>query len=136
MTHRHAAALRAAMTAAEHALWARLRRKQIAAGDGENADGVRFRRQVPLGPFIVDFACFAARLIIEVDGGQHAADASLADDAKRDGWLAAQGFRVLRFWNHEVLADVDGVVAVIDAVVRQRLAAAPPPAPSREGRGE
>ncbi len=129
MPHPHAAELRASMTAAECALWARLRRKQIAAGSVERADGVRFRRQVSLGPFIVDFACFAARLIIEVDGGQHAAEAGRSNDAKRDGWLVAEGFHVLRFWNHEVLGNIEGVVAVIDKAVRQRLAESPPPDP-------
>ena len=121
MVHRIAAHLRANMTAAERLLWSRLRRRQIG--------GVRFRRQVPLGAFIVDFACFAARLIVEIDGGQHALAAGRERDAARDAWLVGQGFRVLRFWNHEVLGNLDGVLAVIDAAVCERLS--PPPAPSR-----
>ncbi len=125
MVHRIAAHLRANMTAAEQLLWSRLRRRQIG--------GVRFRRQVPLGAFIVDFACFAARLIVEIDGGQHALAAARERDAARDAWLAGQGFRVLRFWNHEVLGNLDGVLAVIDAAVCERLS--PPPAPCHKGRG-
>ena len=65
--------------------------------------GHKFRRQQPLGPFIVDFVCLERKLVIEVDGGQHADQQQ--DDARRTGWLEDQGFVVLRFWNHEVLAE-------------------------------
>lgn len=101
------------MTDAERRLWAWLRRKQI--------DGYRFRRQVPLGPFIADFVCFDARLIIEVDGGQHAD--IVAQDARRSAWLERQDFRVLRFWNNEVLTDAEGVIALI----RRALVGGDPP---------
>lgn len=91
------------MTEAEQALWKLLRRKQI--------DGHRFRKQVPIGKYIVDFACLDARLIIEVDGGQHS-DAAIVD-AERDVWLRSQHFRVLRFWNNDVLKNPDGVMQVV-----------------------
>jgi len=100
--------LRRNPTDAEARLWARLRRKQI--------DGHRFRRQVPLGPYVADFVCLDARLIIEVDGGQHDERAEL--DAWRTAWLEANRFRVLRFWNNDVLQNIDGVVETIRAALR------------------
>src|SRR5207237_1976950 len=99
--------LRAGMTDAEVRLWMRLRMDQI--------EGCRFRRQVPMGPYVVDFACFKARLVIEVDGGQHAA--AVEQDDRRSGWLMARGFRVLRFWNTDVLQDTDGVLDSIRAAI-------------------
>jgi very-short-patch-repair endonuclease len=97
------------MTDAELRLWAHLRAGQI--------DGYRFRRQVPIGPYTVDFACLKAHLVIEVDGGQHA-DARDRDD-RRTAWLASQDFRVLRFWDNDVLLHTDGVVETIRAALRQ-----------------
>jgi very-short-patch-repair endonuclease len=97
-----ARALRQTMTDAERKLWYALRDRRFA--------GVKFRRQVPLGPFIADFVCFEERLVIEVDGGQHAE--SLRDRG-RDRWFAANGFRVLRFWNNQVLSNLEGVATVI-----------------------
>jgi len=105
-TH-HARDLRQNMTDAERRLWRELRCGSL---------GARFRRQVPIGPYIVDFACFPRRLVIEIDGGQHLGDTR---DQARDAWLADQGFRVLRFWNHEVLKNVEGVLEVIAAKVRR-----------------
>jgi len=87
-----ARALRRNPTEAERRLWSRLRHGQL--------DGFRFRRQVPLGPYIADFACLSARLIVEVDGGQHASRSE--QDGRRTTWLESSGFRVVRFWNHEV----------------------------------
>lgn len=109
------------MTDAERLLWHHLRRDVL---------GVRFRRQVPLGPFIVDFACFAARLVVEVDGGQHLESCR---DSDRDRWLESQGFRVIRFWNHEVLQRTVEVLAEIDAKVseRKRPPTCPPPEPAQ-----
>ncbi|MCG8359259.1 MAG: DUF559 domain-containing protein [Kiloniellales bacterium] len=95
--------LRTTMTDAERRLWSRLRRQQL--------EGYRFRRQVPLGPFVADFACLAEKLVVELDGGQHAIDA--AKDRRRDAWLANRNYRVLRFWNHEVMRNIDGVLAEI-----------------------
>lgn len=79
--------------------------------------GVKFRRQQPIGQFIVDFVCLERKIIIEVDGGQHAEQQS---DSQRTRWLEDQGFRVLRFWNNEVLSNIDGVVQVISAAFEDR----------------
>jgi very-short-patch-repair endonuclease len=100
-------------------LWSYLRRKQL--------DGFRFRRQQPIGPYIVDFFCPAVKLIIEVDGGQHAVNEKA--DASRTHWLEERGYRVARFWNNEVLANTDGVIwAILEA-----LRAYPPPYPPPQG---
>jgi very-short-patch-repair endonuclease len=95
--------LRVRATQAEIRLWSRLRRKEI--------DGFRFRRQQPIGAYIVDFFCPEARLIIEVDGGQHGEDNER--DAARTEWLERSGYRVMRFWNNDVLARTDDVLATI-----------------------
>jgi very-short-patch-repair endonuclease len=87
---------------AEVKLWSMLR--------GQRLGGLKFKRQEQLGDYIVDFVCFGARLIVEADGGQHAESNS---DAVRDAWLTAQGFRVLRFWNNDILGNPDGVARVI-----------------------
>jgi len=90
------------MTDAERFLWSKLRRRSL---------GVKFRRQEPLGPFIVDFVCYEKRLVIEVDGGQHARQRMR--DQERDRVLQGMGFRILRFWNPEVLHNIDGVLQKI-----------------------
>src|ERR1051325_10359292 len=108
MASTNARRLRSASTDAERRLWEKLRRRQL--------DGWRFRRQVPLGNYVVDFACFENRVIIEVDGGQHNAVADA--DAVRTNWLESQNFRIIRFWNNDVLANVDGVLEVIRAALR------------------
>ncbi|HLY57190.1 MAG TPA: DUF559 domain-containing protein [Stellaceae bacterium] len=95
--------LRANQTDAEAKLWQHLRRKQIG--------GLRFRRQFPLGPYIVDFVCVGKQLVIELDGGQHAD--RIAEDGHRTEWLRSRGFEVIRFWNNEVLSNTEGVVAAI-----------------------
>ena len=112
MANERARALRGNLTDAERRLWNHLRRKQI--------DGHRFRRQVPIGPYIADFVCLDAKLVIEVDGGQHNDNAH--NDARRTALIEAQGFRVLRFWNNDVLGNTEGVLEVI----RQSLADPPP----------
>ena len=89
------------MTDAEKCLWRAMRGTTL---------GVRFRRQAPIGPFIVDFVCLEKKLVVEVDGGQHA-DSAL--DRNRDAWLEREGFRVLRFWNHEVLGQLNAVLETI-----------------------
>src|SRR6516165_9154524 len=96
-----ARALRGNMTHPERALWKELRDYKL---------GWRFRRQFPIPPYIVDFACIEARLIIEVDGGQHARP---GDHDLRDGELQRDGWRVLRFWNNEILASREGVLRTI-----------------------
>lgn len=116
--------LRSTMTEAETKLWQQLRAKRF--------EDFKFRRQVPIGPYIADFVCFARRLVVEVDRSQH--DGS-AHDARRDAWMAAQGFRVLRFWNNSVLTAMDGtLLAIHDALNEAPLPAAPrPPSPARGG---
>jgi very-short-patch-repair endonuclease len=79
--------------------------------------GSKFRRQRPMGPYIVDFISFAHRLIIECDGGQHADN---PNDAKRDAGFASQGFRTLRFWNNDILANPEGVLTTILLALGQR----------------
>jgi very-short-patch-repair endonuclease len=113
MASHRARALRGAPTDAEMRLWSRLRNRQL--------QGFRFRRQQPIGGFIVDFFCPAAGLIIEVDGGEHADRA--ASDETRTRWLEARGYRVLRFWNNDVLANTDGVVLTIGSALETCLSA-------------
>ena len=92
--------LRQNPTDAELRLWANLRGRQMC--------GFKFRRQHPIGPYIVDFYCHEARLSIEIDGGQHGQDNHY--DEKRTAYIEAQGVRVLRFWNNQVLAETEGVL--------------------------
>jgi very-short-patch-repair endonuclease len=98
-----ARSLRQNMTEAERRIWQMLRSHQMA--------GYGFRRQVPIGRYIADFVCHEARLIVEIDGGQH--DRSSPREVARSGFLQNEGYRVLRFWNNEILANPDGVHAVI-----------------------
>jgi very-short-patch-repair endonuclease len=79
---------------------------------GKNLEGIKFRRQAPIGAYIVDFVAFERRLVIEVDGGQHAEEEK-DKDILRDAWLSSQGFTVLRFWNNEVLQNLEGVLETI-----------------------
>lgn len=95
-----ARALRRHATDAERRLWHRLRRQQV--------EGARFRRQQPIGPYIVDFFCYEQRLVIEVDGGQHTEQTEY--DLARTNYLKDNGLRVLRFWDNEVLLDIDAAV--------------------------
>ena len=80
---------------------------------GGRQHGLKFRRQDPIGPFIADFVCEAARLVVEIDGSQHADNAEY--DERRTRWFESRGYRVLRFWNGEVTADLDSVLRVIVA---------------------
>jgi very-short-patch-repair endonuclease len=102
---RAARALRRNATSAERCLWQALRRKQIC--------GFRFRRQVILGGFIADFACFEARLIVEVDGATHSTEEEVRRDLRRTDALATEGFAVLRFANDDVYRNLDGVAETI-----------------------
>jgi very-short-patch-repair endonuclease len=90
------------MTPAEHHLWARLRQRRLG--------GCRFRRQHPLGPYIVDFACLEKHLVVEVDGSGHLDSVA---DVRRDDWLRQHGFMVVRCWNHDVLDRTELVLEVI-----------------------
>jgi very-short-patch-repair endonuclease len=123
--------LRARMTDAERKLWFALKDRRFAA--------FKFRRQVPIGPYIADFLSFELRLIIEVDGGQHA---NSVRDVERDNWLVQNEFRVLRFWNNDVLQNLEGVLVSLT----EQLVGTPhpssrsretPPSPARgEGKKE
>jgi very-short-patch-repair endonuclease len=90
-------------TDAEIKLWSHIRAKQL--------EGFKFRRQQPLGNYIVDFICLEKRLIVELDGGQHATNRD--KDIERDNWLTNEGFHVLRFWNNDVLINHEGVLSEI-----------------------
>lgn len=104
---RYARAMRGNATLAETMLWNALRNKQL--------EGFKFKRQVPLDGYILDFVCFDARLIVEVDGHQHAESEG---DARRDAWFQSQGFRVFRVWNGEVERNLDGVCLTILSELR------------------
>ena len=109
--------MRTAPTDAEARLWQILRAKRLA--------GYKFRRQLPIDSYIADFACLRHRLIVEADGGQHGGER----DARRDAYLKAQGFRVLRFWNNEIFTNEEGVLTVILSALEASAAAS-----SRDGR--
>jgi very-short-patch-repair endonuclease len=113
--------LRQDMTDAEKRLWFRLRRRQVG--------GHRFRRQVPIGTYIADFACLASRLVVELDGGQHNELDQETLDVKRTDWFETRGYRVLRFWNYEALGEMDGVMEAISNAL------SPSPASRRAGVG-
>jgi very-short-patch-repair endonuclease len=120
--------LRREMTDAERKLWSVLR--------GANLEEAKFRRQQPIGPFIADFVCQDRRLIVEADGGQHSESKS---DERRTAFLESKGYRVLRFWNNDILSNLDGVAQMIaTALSTPHPAPAAPelPSPSRgEGFG-
>ena len=115
--------MRAAPTEAEKKLWWHLRHRFT-------TEGTHFRRQVRLGPYIADFVSHRAGLVIEVDGGQHG-DNAIAD-TQRTRFLESEGYRVLRFWNNDVLGNIDGVLEVI----QNAITATPTPNPSPQGGGE
>ncbi len=111
--------LRKARTDAEAALWWRLRNRRLG--------GVKFRRQHAIGPFFVDFACPERMLVVELDGGQRVEQARYDDG--RTAWLRSRGYSVLRFWNDDVLADLDAVLESILMQLSVPVAAAPHPSP-------
>ena len=114
---RTARRLRSDPTEAEKHLWHVLRSKSL---------GVKFRRQAVIGRYIVDFACFEKKLVVEVDGGQHCESQR---DITRDEWLSNQGFKVLRFWNNDVFANLEGLFQKIEECL------IPPPGPPPPGGG-
>ena|SRR5260221_5626537 len=118
---------RANMNDAEKLLWSRLRAHRM--------DGRKFRRQHPLGRYIVDFVCLDSRLIIEVDGDSHGDDRREALDTQRTAFLEKLGFRVLRFWNDYVLTDLDNVTETIFDALGGTARPSPQPSPLR-GEGE
>ena len=129
-----ARSLRHRLTDAERKLWYLLRNRRFS--------DAKFRRQVPLGPYVADFLSFERHVVVEVDGGQHAGAAS---DQVRDDWFRGQGFTVVRFWNNDVLKNLEGVATMLLEIVNTNtphpasppLAAVTPPSPTRgEGKGE
>ena len=102
-----ARSLRQSSTEAEKVLWQHLRNRQL---------GYKFRPQVPRGSYIADFLCFEKKLVIEADGSQHRDN---PNDQIRDAWFEAQGYRVLRFWNSEILQDTEGVLEVIQHALNE-----------------
>jgi very-short-patch-repair endonuclease len=117
----NAKTLRTNQTEAEQRLWHHLRAHRFM--------DLKFKRQKPIGRYIVDFICVEQHLIIEIDGGQHAGQTEY--DQRRDAWLRSQGYTVLRFWNHEVMQQLEGVLEQI----RSTIALSPGPSPT-SGRGE
>jgi very-short-patch-repair endonuclease len=115
--------MRTSLTEAERKLWWHLRHRL-------KTPDTHFRRQVRIGRYIADFACHGTRLIIEVDGGQQATQAGA--DLERTKTLEAQGYRVLRYWNNEVLTNIDGVLEDI----HRAITTTPTPNPSPQGGGE
>ena len=122
MSTARARILRKNTTDAEQKLWSKIRKRQM--------DGFKFRRQCPLGPYVVDFACYEKKLVVELDGGQHAYREM--EDAKRTESLLAIGFRVLRFWNHQVFESLDAVLQDIFAALTSTPHPSPPPQGGRE----
>ncbi len=90
-------------------------------------EGTHFRRQVPIGPYVADFACLAARLVVELDGAPHSREDVAERDCKRQAWLEGEGFRVLRFWNGELDGNMEGVLDTIYAALHGSPAAEPRP---------
>ncbi len=116
--------LRQVMTEAEKHMWYHLRAHRLL--------GFKFKRQKPIGPYVVDFACPALRLVIEIDGGQHSIDAD--EDSIRDRWLRKHGYTVLRFWNNEVMENLEGVMEAIASAASPDSPSPPAPLPiSGEG---
>jgi len=116
-----AKALRKNPTESEQLLWKHLRMKQL--------EGVKFRRQEPIDNYIVDFISLEHRLVIEIDGSQHAESKA---DLQRDEYLKREGFKVLRFWNNEVLNNIEGVIETVFNELKEHPS---PLIPSRKGRG-
>lgn len=102
--------LRREMTEVERQLWYKLRDRRLG--------GHKFVRQMPIGPYVADFCCREARLVVELDGAQHAASER---DGRRDSYLVGQGYGVLRFWNQEVMGGIDDVCETILAALDGRL---------------
>ena len=119
--------LRRTMTRAETLLWRYLKAHHV--------DDLGFRRQVPIGAYIADFVCYAAHLVVEVDGESHDFGSRQAHDATRDAWFAAQGYAVLRFTNEQVMRSLMGVVEVIRQTAAQRLPVPPSPTLPHKGGG-
>ena len=125
-TLNQAKVLRKNMTAQEKILWNLLRNNKFY--------GLKFRRQVPIGNYVVDFVCEIHNLIIELDGGQHNKSDNIDYDKKRTKFLESKGYTVLRFWNNEIDNNIDGVCEIIHRTIfKKRLTPHPNPLPMVEG---
>jgi very-short-patch-repair endonuclease len=120
MSSNHARALRQRMTDAERLLWRHLRDRSLG--------GWKFRRQYPVGSYVVDFICLEKNVVVEVDGGQHAENEEL--DLQRSAYLNKMGYRVLRFWSNEVLQETEAVLTAIFAILANGKQNSPSPRPS------
>ena len=116
LSHRleRARRLRRNITDVERFVWGQLRNRRLA--------GFKFRRQVPIGPFIVDFVCEEKRLVLELDGGQHNDAAAKDYDDARTAWLKAENYQVMRYWNHEVKPDWDLIAEHLAETLQKRIA--------------
>jgi very-short-patch-repair endonuclease len=124
MASEFARALRNAPTNAEYKLWPLLRKKNVC--------GVRIRREIPIGPYVADFVCWPAKLVVEIDGDSHLASGAHIRDAVRTRYLRACGFEVLRFWNSDVYDDAEAVADGIGIVIERRMAELGRPMPVRD----
>jgi len=122
LRHGNARVLRERSTDAEKLLWSRLRNRQLL--------GCKFRRQQPIGSYVVDFVCLEHRMVIELDGGQHAEQQS--QDEVRTAFLQKEGYRVLRFWNNQILGELDSVLNVIYSTLAGSAYPSPNPLPQGE----
>jgi very-short-patch-repair endonuclease len=118
--------LRHRQTEPEKKLWWHLRHRML-------VEGTHFRRQVPIGPYVADFCCLKAKLIVEVDGNQHGYDQNIIRDQKRSAYLISQGYTVLRVSNRDVMTAID---SVLEAIYIELGATPPTPTPSPQGGGE
>ena len=121
-SYRQAKRLRGQSTDAERLVWNRLRNRQLL--------DCKFRRQQPIGPYIVDFCCMEKLLVVELDGGQHMLQQER--DASRSAYLMERGYRVLRFWNNDVLAQIESVLGVIHEALAGPVTPHPSPLPQGE----
>ncbi|MEG8223845.1 endonuclease domain-containing protein [Sphingomonas sp. HH69] len=119
----HASRLRRDMTDVERVVWGALRNRQL--------EGFKFRRQATVGPFVVDFLCVEAALVIELDGGQHSDEA----DRARTEFLERRGLRVMRLWNSDVVDNFDGVIEAIRMALLQKKKTLTQPSPAKAGEG-
>lgn len=129
---RNAPKLRGSLTDPEKRLWMLLRKRLP-------QEGTHFRRQVALGPYVADFACLGAKLVVELDGDQHGTDTALRYDAGRTAWLEENGFTVLRFTNRQIMTEAEMVIDTIFAALSgqlERCPSPPTPSPSPQGGGE
>ncbi len=119
------------MTEAERRVWYAVRNHRF--------HGFGFRRQVPIGPYVADFVCHGAKLVVELDGGQHGAEGEMERDRRRTAFLERAGYRVIRFWNTEVFTEWDGVqhrlAAALGVLDPERLDTPHPDPPPQGGRG-